>query len=153
MIAIEVVFPSMSPAGTRSLASPEVIVISLHSSAHTAANVSRLLRRNIDNEWSHVGQETDRIGQEYSVYVARSNVEKWKNPNASLKEYLVPDDSSTGAAFLECYRERLNPFVGCSSLTTFVNDLLLVISFRRSQIEKWREVLRAAEELLISFKE
>jgi hypothetical protein len=153
VIAIEVVFPGMSPAGKRGLASPEVVAMSLYSSAHAAADVSRLLRWKLDNEWSHVGQETDRIGQKYSVYVTRSSVEKWKNPNASVKEYLIPDESSTGGVYLECYRERLNPFVGCNSLTTFGKDLLLVVSFRRSQLERWREILRAVEGLLISFKE
>jgi hypothetical protein len=153
VIAIEVVFPAMAPADKRSLASPEVLAISLYSSAHVAADVSRLLRWKLDHDWSHVGQETDRNGQEYSVYVARSDVEKWKNPNALVKEYLIPDDSPEGGVYLECYRERLNPLVGCSSLTTFEKDLLLVVSFRRSQLEKWREMRRAAEGLLISFKE
>jgi hypothetical protein len=152
VIAIEVVFPAMAPAGKRSVASPEVLAISLFSSAH-AADVSRLLRWHLDNDWSHVGRETDRIGKEYSVYVARSNIAEWKNPDALVKEYLIPDDSPDGAVYLECFRERSNPFVGCSSLTTFGRDLLLVVSFRRSQLEKWPEMRRATEELLISFKE
>lgn len=153
VIAIEVVFPAMAPAGKRSLASPEVLAISLYSSANTAADVSRLLRWKLENDWSHVGREMDRIGKEYSVYVARSNIAEWKNPDALVKEYLIPDDSPDGAVYLECYRERSNPFVGCSSSTTFGKDLLLVVSFRRSQLEKWREMRRAAEDLLISFKE
>jgi len=153
VIAIEVVFPAMSPAGKRSLASPGVLAISLFSSANIAADVSRLLRWKLDNDWSHVGRETDRIGKEYSVYVARSNIAEWKNPNALVKEYLIPDDSPDGAVYLECYRERSNPVVGCSSLTTFGKDLLLVVSFGRSQLEKWPEMRRAAEDLLTSFKE
>jgi hypothetical protein len=153
VIAIKVVFPAMSPADKRSLASPEVLAISLFSSAHVAADVSRLLRWKLDHDWSRVGQETDRKGHEYSVYVARSHVEKWNNPNAPVTEYLIPDDAPEGGVYLECYRERLNPFVGCQSLTTFERDLLLVVSFRRSELDKWREMRRAAEELLISFKE
>jgi hypothetical protein len=153
VIAIEVVFPAMAPAGKRSVASPKVSAISLFSSAHVAADVSRLLRWKLDNDWSHVGRETDRIGKEYSVYVARSNIAEWKNPDALVKEYLIPDDSPDGAVYLECYRERSNPVVGCSSLTTFGKDLLLVVSFRRSQLEKWPEMRRAAENLLTSFKE
>jgi hypothetical protein len=153
VIAMEVVFPAMAPAGKRSAASPEVLAISLFSSAHVAADVSRLLRWKLDNDWSHVGRATDRIGKEYSVYVRRSNIAEWKNPDALVKEYLIPDDSPDGAVYLECLRERLNPFVGCSSSTTFGKDLLLVVSFRRSELEKWQEMLRATEELLISFKE
>jgi hypothetical protein len=155
VIALEVVFPSMSPAGKRSLASPEVLTISLYSFANTGAdkNISRLLRWNMENEWTHVGQVTDRIGQEYSVYVARSNVEEWKNPNASVREYLIPNESPAGGAYLECLRERANPFVGCKSLSIFGKNLTLVVSFRRSQLEKWHEMLRSAEGLLLSFKE
>jgi hypothetical protein len=155
VLVLEVVFPSMAPAGKRSLASPEVLVISVYSFAHTGAdyNVVRLLRRNIDNEWTLVGRETDRFGKEYSVYVRRSNIAEWKNPDALVKEYLIPDDSPDGAVYLECLRERSNPFVGCQGLTTFGKNLSLGVSFRRTQLEKWREMLRATEELLISFKE
>jgi hypothetical protein len=155
VIAIEVVFPSMAPAGKRSLASPEVLAISLYSFANTGAdnNISRFLRRKLDDDWTQVDQETDGIGQEYSIYVARSNLAKWKDPDASVIEYLIPDNSPDGAVYLRCYRERLNPFVGCGSYTTFGKNLSLVVSFRRSQLEKWREMLRAAEELLISFEE
>jgi hypothetical protein len=155
VIAMDVVFPAMSPAGKRSLASPEVLAISLRSFANTGAdqNVSRFLRRILDNDWTQVAQETDGIGQEYSVYVARSDVPKWKDPNASVMKYLIPDNSPDEAVYLRCYRERLNPFVGCSSFTTFGKNLSLVVSFRRSQLEKWREMRRAAEELLISFEE
>jgi hypothetical protein len=69
VIVLAVAFPGMSPAGQRSLASPEVLVIGLHSFAHTGAdyNVARLLRWNMDNEWAHVGQEIDRTGHAYSV--------------------------------------------------------------------------------------
>jgi hypothetical protein len=74
-------------------------------------------------------------------------------PDASVAEYLIPDNSSAEGTYLECYRESLNPLVGCKSLTTFGNSLSLVVSFRRSQLEKWRDMLRAAEGLVSSFKE
>lgn len=113
---------------------------------------SRLLRYNLSNEWTEVDRETDRIGQGYSVYVAHSDVVKWRNPNAPVKEYLVPDVSTKGL-YLECYRDKINPFAGCQCLTTFGRNLSLSVSFRRSQFERWREMLRATEELLISFKQ
>jgi len=155
VVVFEVVFPGMSPAGNRSLASPEALVIGLHSFAHTGAdyNISRLLRWSMDNEWTLVGQETDRVGQRYSIYVARANIEKWKNQNASVIEYLIPEDFVGKRTYLECHRERLNPFVGCTCFTTFGENISLEVSFRRSQLEKWREMLRSAEGLLTSFKE
>jgi hypothetical protein len=154
VIAIEVVFPSMAPAGRRSLASADVLSISLYSFARAGGGFSflRLLQYNQDNEWTRVDRLTDRSGEGYSVYVARSNVEKWKDPTVSVKEYFVPDNSN-GRVYFECYREKLNPFVGCLCLTAFGQNLSLSVAFRRSQFERWREILRAVEGLLISFKE
>ena len=153
VIAIEVVFPSMAPAGRRSLASADVLAISLYSFAHTGGDLfSRLLQYHQSNDWTKVGQETDGTGERYSIYVAHSNVEKWKDPSASVKEYIVPDNSQVGVYF-ECYREKINPFVGCLCLTKFGQNLSLSVAFRRSQFERWREILRAVEGLLVSFKE
>jgi hypothetical protein len=154
VIAMEVVFSSMAPAGSRSLASADVLAISLYSFAHTSRDFSfsRLLQYNRDSEWTKVDRKTDRSGEGYSVYVARTNVEKWKDPGVSIKEYLVPDESN-GKVYFECYRGKMNPLVGCLCLTTFGQNLSLSVAFRRSEFERWREILRGVEGLLDSFKE
>jgi hypothetical protein len=154
IIALEVEFPSMSPAGKKGLVFSDIVAISLYSFANTGAHydVSNLLQHNLQQEWTPVDPETDWRGQEYSLYVARSDIEKWKNRQATVREYLVPKDSSM-PIFFGCYREKSNPLVGCTSYTNFGKSLSLEISFRRSQLQNWREILRASTGLLDSFKD
>jgi hypothetical protein len=57
----------------------------------------------------------------FTIYVERRDVEKEKNPNSMLKEFLVPRLGGKDA-ILGCLREPGNPAAGCIGEFGFANN-------------------------------
>ncbi len=54
--------------------------------------------------------------------------------------------------YIECFREILNPHVGCRGFADYGNNLSLTFQFRRNQFERWPDFYEAIVNLLNSLR-
>lgn len=153
-ITIEVIYPSMAAlsASRNSTRGADVVIINLQSFVHTGADYSipQMLPKKISDQWAFTENVTDTKRRSYRVYVNKGDVEKRKNQNQLITEFLVPDSSEM---YFECIREISNPLVGCNANVNYGENLVLNFQFKRSQFERWPQIREAVLKLLSSFRQ
>jgi hypothetical protein len=153
-ITLEVIYPSMAAlsASRSSAKGSDAVIINLQSFGRTGAdhNIARMLAKKISDQWAFVENVTDSGGRSYRVFVNKGDIEKTKDKNRPVAEFLVPD---TNDAYFECLTDLSNPFVGCNGTVDYGESLSLNFRFKRTEFERWREIRNAVFKLLDSFRQ
>jgi len=152
-ITLEIIYPSMAAlsASRNSTKGPDVVIINLQSFANTGADysVAKLLPYKIATQWAFIESMKDSEGRSYRVFVNKGDVEKRKDKNQLVSEFLVPD---TNDIYFECLRDISNPFVGCNGTVNYGESLSLMFQFKRTHFERWPEIHEDVLKLLNSFR-
>jgi hypothetical protein len=153
-ITLEVIYPSMAAvsATRNSSPGPDVVIINLFSFANTGADYSipKMLPKKMSDQWAFVENITDNERRSYRVYVNKGDVEKRKDQNGLITEFLVPDSNEM---YFECIRDISNPHVGCNATVNYGENLVLNFLFKRTQFERWPDIREAVFKLLNSFRQ